>query len=205
MKLLWVLLSGGIALTLAPATPTPAAGSRAVAQVRSNGSGVSSQLPRSSGTLIAMRRGQSALFLTLLSRSGALVNDTIGFHSVITGADGQALQVASLRAGDRIIVSGGQVKQDISQQVTTLRGIVSLVSNESEGAMALQVAHSQDVLLDTDPHTGYTDRSHETSTLPQVQEGDEVQVRGVYDRTLGEMTQTLSVSRLGPIERKAHG
>jgi hypothetical protein len=34
--------------------------------------------------------------------------------------------------------------------------------------------------------------------------GDEVQVRGAYDRTLGEMTQTVSVSRLGPIERKAH-
>ncbi len=204
MKLLWVLLSGVIALTLAPATPSPAAVSGAVAQARASSVRVSSQFPGYGGTLIAIRRGQSALFLTLLNRSGALVNDTIGFHSAITGADGQALQLASLRAGDRVIVSGRQVRQDISQQVTTLHGIVSLVSNESDGAMALQVAHSQDVLLDTGPYTSYTDRSHETSTLSQVQEGDEVQVRGAYDRTLGEMTQTMSVSRLGTIARTAH-
>ncbi len=204
MKLLLVLLSGLIALTLAPARRSPATVSGAMAQVRSNGPLVSSQLPGSSGTLVAIRRGQSALFLMLLNRSGALVNDTVGFHSLITGADGQALQLGSLRAGDRILVSGRQVRQDISQRATTLHGIVSLVSNEPDGAMALQVAHSQDVLLDTDPHTRYTHRSHETSTLSQIQEGDEVQVRGAYDRTLGEMTQTLSVSRLGPIERKAH-
>ncbi|MDQ2740866.1 MAG: hypothetical protein M3Z66_00940, partial [Chloroflexota bacterium] len=184
MKLLLVLLSGVVALTLAPAT-SPAAVPGAMAQVRSNGPLVSSQLPGSSGTLVAIRRGQWALFLTLLNRSGALANDTVGFHSVITGADGQALQLGSLRAGDRILVSGRQVRQDISQRATTLHGIVSLVSNEPDGAMALQVAHSQDVLLDTDPHTRYTDRSHETSTLSQIQEGDEVQVRGAYDRTLG--------------------
>jgi len=204
MKLLWILLSGVLALTLAPVTRSPAAVSGAMAQVRSNGSRVPSRLPGSSGTLIAIRRGQLALFLTLLSRSGVLVNDTIGFHSMITGADGQALQVASLRAGDRVIVSGRQVSQDISQQVTTLHGIVSLVSNDPDGAMALQVAHSQDILLDTGPHTRYTDASHETSTLSQVQEGDEVQARGAFDRTLGEMTQTLSVSRLGAIGRKGH-
>ncbi len=60
MKLLLVLLSGVVALTLAPAT-SPAAVSGAMAQVRSNGPLVSSQLPGSSGTLVAIRRGQSAL------------------------------------------------------------------------------------------------------------------------------------------------
>jgi len=46
--------------------------------------------------------------------------------------------------------------------------------------------------------------SRETSSLAQLQDADILQIHGVYDSAMGEMTRTDAIARLGPSHQKKH-
>ena len=151
-----------------------------------------------SGTVVFLRQGSSNISLITRDDTGRLTRATLGARSKITTSDGRSLQSMSIRLGDRLAVrSGGQV-EDLSQRTETMQALVSVAPTPDEGPMVVSIHHSQDIAVDLSASTHYQDRSHETSSALRIEDGDQVSIRGVVDRTLGEMTQTDSVSRVGP-------
>lgn len=179
------------------------------AQARSSSDGVSARsgaggvVSRVVGTVMDIRARQSGVDLIVRTDKNALTY-LAGKHAQFITHDGRALDPADIRLGDRLAVQKDGRIQDMSQQIVNVRGIVSLASTGTGDSMIVQVDHSWSVVVDTAGSTHYVDRSHETSEVAEVQDSDMVQVRGVYDSTLGEMTQTRSLTRLGPFRQARH-
>jgi len=117
--------------------------------------------------------------------------------------DGHALRAASVRPGDHLTIGANGLVRDLSQQRENLQGVVSAAPASSSEPLMLLVQHSTDIVVDTDKQTRYSDRSEETQLITGIEEADQVVVRGMLDTRLGEMTQTDSVSRVGPFPQRA--
>lgn len=138
-------------------------------------------------------------------RSGAppglqFTTRTDGIH--VMSRDGHALRAASIRAGDRLTISANGLVRDLSQQWENLQGVISATPASASEPLMLLVQHSTDIVVDTDQQTRYSDRSEETQLITGIEEADQVMVRGMLDTRLGEMTQTDSVSRVGPFPQR---
>lgn len=126
---------------------------------------------------------------------------TDGIH--IVSRDGHAMRAASVRPGDRLTIGANGLIRDLSQQRENLQGVVSAAPASSSEPLMLLVQHSTDIVVDTDKQTRYSDRSQETQWITGIEEADQVVVRGMLDTRLGEMTQTDTVSRVGPFPQRA--
>jgi hypothetical protein len=160
------------------------------------------------GTAIASQRSATGTIISLRSSNGRLTRLQLNSHSHITTGDGRALQPADIYEGDLVTVSTKRLVQDVSQRVQDMKGIVSDAPQETNDPIVVQISGSSTsssrlaIVVDTDSRTRYSDRSHETSRVTQLQDADILQLHGVYDRALGEMTHTDSISRLGPYHHK---
>jgi hypothetical protein len=161
-----------------------------------------------SGVAIASQRSATGTIISLRSSNGRLTQLTLGKQSHVTTGDGHALRPTDIHDGDLLTVSTGGLIQDVSQRVQTMKGIVSDAPQDKDEPIVVQVStsasparHIEDIVVDTNTHTRYTDRSHETSAVSQLQDADILELHGIYDRVAGEMTQTDSISRLGPFRQ----
>jgi hypothetical protein len=160
-----------------------------------------------SGTAIASQRSATGTIISLRTSSGRLMRLVLGKQSRVTTGDGRALRPTDIYDGDLLTVSTGDLVQDVSQRMQSMKGIVSDAPQDRADPIVVQISSStasgrvEDIVVDTDTHTRYSDRSRETSSVGQLQDADIVALHGVYDRVGGEMTQTDSISRLGPFRQ----
>jgi hypothetical protein len=95
------------------------------------------------------------------------------------------------------VLRSGSV-EDLSQRVRDLQGIVVMPPESSGNTMILSIQPSGNIVVDTSSQTTFHDPSGKTSSLDEITDADIVDVHGVLDGALGEMTLTDSVTRLGP-------
>lgn len=154
--------------------------------------------PQLSGTLIAMRSHGSASSILLRTQAGTPVSVRVTARSSVVSRDGQRLAVSDMRLGDRVEVSSSGQIRDQSQHVVRLSGVVSSAGQQPGDPLVIVVGETHGVVADLSSHMQYTDRSHETSSVTQLDDADQVQIRGVLDDALSEVTQTDSINRVGP-------
>lgn len=143
-------------------------------------------------------QGRSALLETA---SGAVL--PVPLTHAMT-ADGHTLAASDLRPGDRLTVTAGHAVRDDSQVVERVRGLIAVGPASARDPLVVQLGPSWSIVADTTSSTRYTDLSHRTQTAGQLIDSDQVDLRGIYDTALGEMTQTVSITRLGPFPKGAH-
>jgi hypothetical protein len=204
MKVLLTLTIGILASTLLTMRATVSRGHATPAAATIQRS-ASSHLPSYGGTVVVIHQNGSATSVITRDGSGQLAHITLGSNSKVTSADGRSLAQTSVRLGDHLAVrSNGQI-EDLSQRTEDLQALVSVAPAPYEGPMVVVRHHSQDIAVDLTSRTHYADRSHETSSAVGIVDGDLVRVHGVVDEALGEMTQTDTVSRLGPVLSRIRG
>lgn len=155
-----------------------------------------------SGTVLDVQSQQSRLILNLRLAGGHLRTISFDKGARITTVNGSALPSTDIRLGDRLTVRGKSSIEDMSQKAVTLQGIVSVASLIATNPMTVEISSGWTIVVDTQVGTRYTDALHETSTVAEIQDADEVKLRGIYDSSLSEMTQTASIVRTGPYHRK---
>lgn len=153
------------------------------------------------GAITALRSASEAQAILLRSSTGQVTTLTVTKRTQLTTRDGQALAFTDLRPGDRLRVRSAQRIEDLSQHALNLHGVVASAPLLG-GPITVLSDRGQAILVDADGQTNYADRSHETSSLAELVEADMVHLQGIYDTTLGEMTEANSIVRLGPIPRK---
>lgn len=157
-----------------------------------------------SGTVIADHRESGGWLISMRGNSGSVALLTLGKSAHVTTGDGRTLQASDIRLGDRLTVKNGTQIQDLSQRVASMRGIISVAPLDMAEPMVLQITPSLTISVDTGSQTHYADSSHETSMVSQLEDADILQIHGVYDSALGEMTWTDQISRLGPFHQEKH-
>jgi hypothetical protein len=151
-----------------------------------------------SGTVIAIRRSGPQTIMVARGQEGKLVRMMAAPGVHLVSADGHTLAANNVRLGDRLSTeTHGQIV-DRSQRRVKVRGLVAIGPASAGDTMVVSFAPSESVVIDLDKDTHYTDRSHETSSPTQIEDADVVQLQGVLDAQLGEMTQTQQIVRLGP-------
>jgi hypothetical protein len=103
-----------------------------------------------------------------------------------------------MRQGDEVTTTRAGNVVDRSQRRATLLGLVSFSPGPLGHTMVVVIRQLRGVVVDFDAQTRYTDRSRETSSPEQIEEGDLVTVHGLLDAGLGEITATDSMARLAP-------
>jgi hypothetical protein len=151
-----------------------------------------------SGTVLTV---QSHEFLVRMANHGfATVAVRPSTH--IVSADNRPLSLSSVRAGDHVSLTSNSSIQDLSQRTLSVHGLVDLSPDANDTPEVLVVRGSVSVLAVITKATHYADSSHATTSLSDVADGDGLALRGIYDANIGEMTQTSSVTRLGPILKR---
>jgi hypothetical protein len=191
-KLIVTATSGLVMLALA-ALHTASVDASGRAPATTNGTATSVRL-HANGTELVLRSGNH------------LVNLSLSANLTVTTVDGQAMKAGSILPGDQLTVTANTHIVDRSQRLMTLKGIVSIAPFSPGDPLAVQPSSCCAFLVDTGSKTRYTDSSHETSRIDQLEDADVVQVRGVYDSAQKEMTRTDSITRLGPYRKtQKHG
>ncbi|GAC1468864.1 MAG: hypothetical protein PVSMB7_17360 [Chloroflexota bacterium] len=154
-----------------------------------------------SGVVAAIHQGRMQTVITVRTLHGSLVTMTPGSASYSIAADGRALDVRAIRVGDHLSQDSLGTVQDVSLSVVTLRGIVSVAPLQATDPITFQSQNAWAIIADAGPHTRYSDASRQTSTWDQLQDSDVIELQGLYDSAIGEMTKVQHVTRLGPFRR----
>lgn len=157
------------------------------------------------GTATAVHPHSTGTALILRVSGNRLVDITVPAHAGVKTANGTAMTASVILLGDRLTVSRTGAVQDLSQRLTTVKGIVSVAPLGGGDPLVVQQSSTSALLIDLSVHTRYSDTSHETARLEQLEDADQVQVRGLLDGLRGEMTRTDSVTRTGPVHKKSGG
>lgn len=152
----------------------------------------------SPATVLDTARHGSRELLTLRGRRGELQQVAVPAGAHVSTRDGRALRPTSILAGDTLALRAGGRVEDTSQVETDLHGVVAHLPAVQGDPMVILVQPSRGVLVDLESAQGVQSSSPPPPYLSGIEEADLVQVRGVLDETLGEMTQTDSVVRRGP-------
>lgn len=155
-------------------------------------------------TVVSAQVHGTAMLVQLSSERDGITRINL-VTSLLSTSDGQPLANTSVRAGDRLTLGGQGEVLDNSQHLATMRGVICHAPAQSNDTMAIEHDQICSVLVDTQASTHYSDRSSVdrssvVTRLSLLQEGDVVQIRGVYDSAAEEMTQTRSIARLGPVQ-----
>jgi hypothetical protein len=145
-----------------------------------------------------MRYEGTKISLTVRNHGGMPADVALGPGSHIVALDGSTLQSANVRLGDHLAIAANGQLEDLSQRAADLSGIVSVAADAGGSPMVVAITKSQSIVVDISPRTSYSDGSGETSAPNLIEDSDLVRLRGTLDAQLGEMTQTESISRLGP-------
>ncbi|MBV9282165.1 MAG: hypothetical protein JOZ41_18955 [Chloroflexi bacterium] len=195
MKSLAILALGILSLSVAPATLARSS--------RPSGRHTSAARPTaplpSGGTAVVIRPQGADTLIALRVRSGQLVSLTLDAAWHVATRDGRALSPARIRPGDQVVVRADRRMEDTSQRMADLKGIVAYALDPAEGALVVAVDRSLSIVADVDGHTRFKDLVEGQSSLETLEDADMVQLHGVFDDRLGEMTQTQTITRVGPV------
>lgn len=158
---------------------------------------------RSTQTVISVHLHGTAMLLQL--SNGIAVSSVDLSASSLTTNDGRPLANASIRPGDQVDPAGHGLLQDTSQRLVTMRGVICHAPAQAGDTLAIEHNQVCSILVDTQAGTQYSDRSSVVARISLLQEGDVVQIHGVYDSSAEEMTQTNSLVRLGPVQKPLAG
>jgi len=142
----------------------------------------------------------TGLSTTLVTRTDRQQPERItlkGKDAVLT-QDGHILQVGSLRPGDQLVSRPDGRIEDVSQVQTAISGVVSTAPEPGGGSLIVLIGGSRDIVVDLNRGTQIVDEKNANISPLALEETDLVQVHGVLDRALGEMTQTERVQRVWP-------
>lgn len=195
MRLVSLLAVGAVLLISSPLE-------RATARTSSHAVSSSTFTTRARGTAIVVDQRPVGAAVVLRINSSEVRTIVLGRHSRIITRDAHPIPASAIRPGDTITVQGRGWVKDLSQATENVRGVVVVGSVEANDPIIVQSGGSMAILADTGTRTQYSDPSHQTSSVAQLEDGDLVQLRGIVDSELGEMTRTDGVSRLGPYPRK---
>jgi hypothetical protein len=155
------------------------------------------------GTASAIHVHAASTALVLRVSGNRLVDLTVPARAPVKSADGHTMSASTLQTGDRLAVSRNGAIEDLSQRLITVKGIVSVAPLGIGDPLVIQQSSSTfAILIDLSAKTRYSDASHETAKLEQLEDADQVEVRGLFDAVRGEMTRADAVTRLGPVHKK---
>jgi hypothetical protein len=150
------------------------------------------------GTVMRVNLAPEQPIVTIRSAGNSVSSFAIRSPHLLMTGDGIRLAAASVRPGDRLVVRANGRIEDTSQSSRRLSGVVAVEPYADDGPMIVQVGQSYDVVVDITSSTSINGSPATTSRRVTLGDADQVQVQGVLDRTLGEMTQTVVVTRNGP-------
>ena len=111
-------------------------------------------------------------------------------------ADGYPLARSSFRLGDSVGMTAGAELVDRSQSRVSLHGIVAISPDPDGNVMAVQVTPTRTILVDIDSKTQINGHLPNVRSRMSVEEADQVQIVGILDTTLDEVTQTVAINRI---------
>jgi hypothetical protein len=191
MKLLAAPLFAALALALMrtqgsqpPTHPTPV---RQTGAAILYGGKVDNVLQRNMAALVVFHVNGGSISETLLGPSQRVVT-----------RDGSRLPFQSVRPGDLLLWRANGEIEDTSQLVTDLRGIVSNPLDPGGNALVLLADDRRSIVVDLGSRTRYVDHSGKTASPADLEQADSIDVHGILDLSLGEITQTDTVTRMAP-------
>lgn len=113
--------------------------------------------------------------------------------------DDRSAPLSLLRVGDAIQVSASGTVRDRSLHHITLSGVVAIEPGVDGSALIMTDGRTNQVIVDVSSSTSYRDTSRQTDSLDDLSVGDMLHVNGIADGTLGEVTLTQSLTRVGPV------
>jgi hypothetical protein len=152
-----------------------------------------SSVPASSGAGAVVQA--ASVRQVLVRRSGGSIL-VVSRPRVVT-ADGYLLSPTSVRQGDAVRVQNEQIV-DASQTRASLRGLVAAPPDLRTGTMTVQLPSGLQILADLGPGTRINGAGFSATSSGLVTEADQVELVGTFDKHLGEMTQTATVSLSSP-------
>jgi len=191
MKLLAAPMLASLALALMrtqgvqpPNYPTP---------VRETGAAI-----RYSGTVDNVLQRNMAALLVLHSSGTAMRETLVGPTQRIVSRDGSRLSLQSVRPGDSLVWRADGEIEDTSQVVTDLKGIVSNPPDPGGNTLILLTDDRRSIVVDIGSRTRYVDDSRKTQSAADLEQADLINVYGILDQALGEITQTKTMTRTAP-------
>ena len=168
----------------------------------SSGSALPPGMPRQATVSKVAVAGGTA---QLLMRSSAtqLTDVRLRSSTTIISRDGHKLALASIRPGDTLQTAPHHSIKDLSQAWVTLAGVVAYVPGFDSDLLVVQVAPSRMITVDVDPDTHLSDTHQPPANRVVISDADQIQMDGLLDGSLGEMTQTAKIVRVGPKLTKA--
>lgn len=134
--------------------------------------------------------------------AGKLTTLTVTSATQIRSSDNGALRLDSIRPGDVVALTANGTVRDTSQRMVALQGLVDLSPDGNTTPVVLVLRGAISVVADISSTTRYIDNLHVTRKIADVADGDALTLQGIYDAHLGEMTQTASVTRTGPVLKR---
>jgi hypothetical protein len=138
----------------------------------------------------------------VIRTAGKLTTLTVTPATHIRTADNQVLRLDSIRPGDVVAAMANGSLRDTSQRMIALQGLVDLSPGGNTTPRVLVLRGAISVVADISSATRYADKLHSTGKIADVADGDALTLQGVYDARVGEMTQTASVTRTGPVLKR---
>jgi hypothetical protein len=159
----------------------------------------SSQAKPAQGSLMGVHTHGTRSIITLRGIGDRLTDYPVSSSSRIVARDGHQLAVSALRSGDHLLVyPNGQI-EDLSQRTVTVSGVVAYDVDPGTSIALSLPGRPQNILADISHSTRFADTTRTTSTIDTVEDADQVRIHGVLNSNVGEMTQTDSVTRVGPL------
>jgi hypothetical protein len=191
MKILAAPLVASLALALMrtqgtqpPTHPSP---------VRETGAAI-----RYGGKVDNVLQRKMAALIVLHGDGTAMKETVVGPSQRIESRDGSRLSLQNVRPGDSLVWRADSQIEDTSQVVTDVKGIVSFPLDPGGNVLVLLTYDHRSVVVDIGSRTRYVDDSRRTTSLADLEQADRIDVYGILDQSLGEITQTKTVTRIAP-------
>jgi hypothetical protein len=144
-----------------------------------------------------LQRNMAALIV--LQGTGTPMNETfVGPTQRIVSRAGDRLSLQNVRPGDSLVWRVDGEIEDTSQVGTDLKGIVSYPLDPGGNILVLLTGDHRSIVVDIGSRTRYVDDSRKTQSAADLEQADLIEVYGILDESLGEITQTKTVTRIAP-------
>jgi len=143
----------------------------------------------------------------LLVRSSATQLTAVRLRSStkVVSRDGHTLALGSIRPGDTLQTAAHHSIKDLSQMWVNLAGVVAYVPGTDPDLLVVQLTPSRMITVDVDAGTHLSDTHQPPASQVVIADADQIKLDGMLDGSLGEMTQTATIVRVGPKLTKAPG
>jgi hypothetical protein len=146
------------------------------------------------GTVSSIQKGATDMVVVQHASDSVL---TVGAPHILT-SDGYSLDRDNVRLGDTVSVQNRQVV-DLSRARVSLQGLVATALDPLSATMIVQLNSGVQIVVDLDAATRINGMPATPNSSLLIMDADLVQLVGVFDKQIGEMTQTESVVYSTPL------